>query len=166
MRGTAVDVLTPTGAVVSATDDVEVAESRLVTLGASEVYVAGPDGQLAGVLPDYALLKRRVAGDVRTQAVAELMSPVTARATGATPLGELAVLMRDSGLARIPVVAQGRLIGEVTRRNLLRLLRNSAAEATGVPLTGVPGGPRFLRYASGTVPQAGARVLGGIAIPS
>lgn len=166
MRGTAVDVLTPTGAVVSATDDLDLAEARLVTLGVSQLYVADPDGLLIGVLPDYELLKRRVAGDSRAQAVAELMSPIVTRATGATPVNELAVLMRDSGLPRIPVVAQGRLIGEVTRRDVLRWLRTGPTLDAAILRSGLPAGPKFLRSSSATVPHAGARVLGGIAIPS
>lgn len=124
MRGTAAEVLTPTGAIVPVTASVEDAERRLATLGASELYVLEPDGQLAGVLPDYDLLKRRLGGDHRASCAGDLMSRVELRASCATPLRELAMHMRHSCRARIPVVANGRLIGEVTRVSMLRHLRS------------------------------------------
>jgi signal-transduction protein with cAMP-binding, CBS, and nucleotidyltransferase domain len=174
MQGTAADVLTPTGAVVPATALVDEAEQRLVTLGASELYVVGPDGPLAGILPDYDLLKRRIAGDNRPQCVADMMSGIDVRASCVTPLRELALHLRQSCRARIPVVAKGRLVGEVTRPNLLRHLRAEgvssgnvvvettlAAEARQIP----PGAPKFLR--SGAAPSScGAGATAGIAITS
>jgi len=154
MRGTAAEVLTPTGAIVPVNASVEDAERRLATLGASELYVLDPDGQLVGVLPDYDLLKRRLEGNGRATCAGDLMSRVELRASCATPLRELALHMRQCSRARIPVVANGRLIGEVTRTSLLRLLRNCEdapvrgesgpaheAEARTMP----PGAPRFLR---------------------
>jgi CBS domain-containing protein len=174
MQGTAADVLTPTGAVVPATALVDEAEQRLVTLGASELYVVGPDGQLAGVLPDYDLLKRRIAGDNRPQCVADMMSGIDVRASCVTPLRELALHLRQSCRARIPVVAKGRLVGEVTRPNLLRYLRAgevssgeviaetpTAPEARPTP----PAAPRFLRSAAIHSPSAGTATA-GIAITS
>lgn len=173
MRGTAAEVLTPTGAIVPVTASVDDAERRLVTLGASELYVLEPDGQLAGVLPDYDLLKRRLGGDGRTPCVGDLMSRVDIRASCATPLRELAMHMRQSGRARIPVVANGRLIGEVTRTSVLRQLRSSAcseidaaSEPAAAPETRAvpPGGPKFLRGGSGAALSAESSLLGGIAI--
>jgi CBS domain-containing protein len=173
MRGTAAEVLTPTGAIVPVTASVDDAERRLVTLGAAELYVLDPDGQLAGVLPDYDLLKRRLGGDGRTPCVGELMSRVDIRASCATPLRELAMHMRLSNRARIPVVANGRLIGEVTRTSVLRQLRKSeacAADAASEPVqvqekrTAPPGGPKFLRSGSVMGPAPEASLLGGIAI--
>src|SRR5262245_16752924 len=64
MRGVAADLLTPTGAVIPTTATLEEAEQRLVTLGVSELYVLAPDGQLAGVLLDYDVLKLRLAGEL------------------------------------------------------------------------------------------------------
>ena len=124
MRGTAAEVLTPTGAVVPVHASVEDAERRLATLGVSELYVLDPDGQLAGVLPDYDLLKRRLEGNGRAICAGELMSRVELRASCSTPLRELAMHMRQSSRSRIPVVANGRLIGEVTRVSMLRHLRS------------------------------------------
>lgn len=153
MQGTAADLLTPTGAVIAVTASIDAAEQRLVTLGASELYVVGTEGQLAGVLPDYVLLKRRIAGETRPNGVADLMSRIDVCAASDTPLRELAVQLRQSGLARIPVVARGRLIGEVTRSNLLRFLAtnvargaNRAAETATSPARRTStNAPRFLR---------------------
>lgn len=155
MRGAAADVLTPTGAVIPASASVTEAEQRLVTLGASELYVIAADGQLAGILPDYDILKHRLAGDQRPRSVSDVMSPVDFRVTCSTPLSELAVRMRASCHRRIPVTANGRLIGEVTRRDLLRFLHAAgpdgcdtpAAPADAAPQAAAPGPPKFLRTA-------------------
>jgi CBS domain-containing protein len=173
MRGTAAEVLTPTGAIVPATASVDDAERRLLTLGASELYVLGSDGQLAGVLPDYDLLKRRLTGDSRPLSVAEMMSRIDIRASCATPLSELALHMRQSCRARIPVVANGRLIGEVTRTSILRKLRTPDTVDAAVapePAEGTetrpvpPAGPKFLRTGSTAAQSGDASMIAGIAI--
>jgi CBS domain-containing protein len=170
MRGTAAEVLTPTGAIVPATASVDDAERRLVTLGVSQLYVLGPDGQLAGVLPDYDVLKHRIVRDGRTPCVADVMSRIDISASCATPLRELALHMRQSSRARIPVVANGRLIGEVTRTNVLLRLRHSDpvdVEATPEPVETrpvPPAGPKFLRSGSSPAPSGDASMLAGIAI--
>jgi len=175
MRGTAADVLTPTGAVVAATANIDDAEQRFVTLGVSELYVLEPDGQLAGVLPDYDLLKRRIAGEHRPQSVADLMSRIEVRASCTTPLRELAVHLRQGCHARIPVVAKGRLIGEVTRSSMLRHLRTTeAVNVPGAPGAGAPletrqaplPAPKFLRGDLVPSQLAAAPLMSGIAITS
>jgi CBS domain-containing protein len=162
MRGAAADVLTPTGAVIPASASVTEAEQRLVTLGASELYVIAADGQLAGILPDYDILKHRLAGDQRPRCVSDVMSPVDFRVTCSTPLSELAVRMRASCHRRIPVTANGRLIGEVTRRDLLRFLHAAGPDGCDTPAAAAtadvatqnaaPGPPKFLR-AAGSLSQ-------------
>jgi CBS domain-containing protein len=120
MRGAAADVLTPTGAVICMTATVDEAEQRMNTLSATDLYVLSPDGRLAGILPDYELLKWRMTGERRARIVAELMSPIGVSIQCATPLTEVALQMRNGCRRSIPVVSRGRLVGEVTRRNLLR----------------------------------------------
>lgn len=157
MRGAASDVLSSTGAVIPVTASVEDAEQRIDTLGASDLYAVSADGELLGILPDYELLKRRLAGDHRRQTVADVMSPVRVSIRCGTPLADVAIHMRNGCHRRIPVVSNGRLVGEVTRCNLLRFLRsrkagddcvfnadNGAAHCTsGAPIAT----PRFLRTA-------------------
>jgi CBS domain-containing protein len=155
MRGAAADVLTPTGAVISANAPLEDAEQRIIVLGVSELYVLSADGRLAGILPDHELLKRRLSGDRRRLCVSDLMSPIGVSVHCATPLAEIAMQMRCGNLRRIPVVANGRLVGEVTRCSLLRYCRVAAsnserasveASATAAAET-LPAGPTFLRRA-------------------
>ena len=134
MRGVAADVLTPTGAVIPATATLEEAEQRIVTLGTAELYVLSADGQLVGILPDYEVLKLRLAGELNRRRVSEVMSAAEPRAFSTTPIAELALSMRLSCHRRIPVTANGRLIGEVTRRNVLRHL-HAAAESDHDRLT-------------------------------
>ena len=161
MRGAASDVLIPTGAVIEVTASVEDAERRIDTLGASELYAVSTDGQLLGILPDYELLKRRLAGDRRRQCVADVMSPVPLSVRCGTPLSEVAIHMRNGRHQRIPVVSNGRLVGEVTRRSLLHHLRTCPDDVfvdvgAGVEPTdrssGAPvASPKYLRNCCGAV---------------
>lgn len=151
MQGAAADLLTPIRAVVLETDTVSDAEFRMIALGVSELYVIAPDGRLTGVLPDYEVLKRRLAGDIRVVRVADLMSPAGIAISRSTPLVEVAERMRLSWHRRLPVVDEGRLIGEVTRRSLLRHLQAADRVATrsqaptGIVRAHAPiGPPKFL----------------------
>ncbi|MBL8852295.1 MAG: CBS domain-containing protein [Planctomycetaceae bacterium] len=171
MRGVAADVLTPTGAVIPATATLEEAEQRMVTLGTSELYVLSADGQLAGILPDYEVLKLRLAGELNRRRVSEVMSAAEPRVVSTTPIAELAVSMRLSCHRRLPVIANGRLIGEVTRRNVLRHL-HAAAESSDAQFTTSfresearrqsLGPPRFLKGAGKAAASATDRVDGRV----
>lgn len=155
MQGAAAELLTPIRSIVLETDTVMDAEFRLVALGVSELYVISADGRLTGVLPDYEVLKRRLAGDLRTLRVADLMSPAGVQVTSTTTIAELAERMRQSCHRRLPVVEDGRLVGEVTRRSLLRHLQAADRVAQKLIQTSVApapahapfGAPKFLRTA-------------------
>ena len=171
MRGVAADVLTPTGAVIRTTATLEEAEQRMVTLGTSELYVLSADGQLAGILPDYDVLKLRLAGELNRRRVSDVMSAAEPRVSSTTPIAELAVKMRSSCHRRIPVIANGRLIGEVTRRNVLRYLHAAADRDDGGFATSFRdaearrqtlGPPRFLKGTGKSAASTTERVDGQI----
>jgi len=152
MQGIATDLLTPIRSVVLDSDAVTDAEVRLIALGVPELFVISAEGRLLGILPDYEVLKRRLVGDLRSLRVSDLMSPAAVQITCQTPLAELAERMRLSCHRRLPVVDDGRLVGEVTRRSLLRHLQASERSqqnprrpsAGSVPAHRPFGPPKFL----------------------
>lgn len=131
------------------------AEALLVAQPTPELYVVSPGGLLLGVLPDYEVLKLRLLGvPADALRVADVMAAHLEAATPDTPLGEVACRLRANVHARMPVTDEGRLVGYVSRQELLAvLLRIDAGAAPPAPATepetapqrSMPRAPNFLR---------------------
>ena len=87
-----------------------------------ELYVVDKSGRFLGVLPDYELLKAQLSGEARDISVEKLMSRAVPVVTVDSDAAEVARSFRDSRCGRIPVVKAGRLVGIVTRADVLRLM--------------------------------------------
>lgn len=87
------------------------------------------EGRLAGVVSEVDLL----APDAPGARARDIMTPEVKTAFPDTPVAEIAALLETSGIRRVPVVHQGRLVGIVTRANLLQAL---AAKARPAPTAG------------------------------
>jgi CBS domain-containing protein len=87
-----------------------------------ELYVVDKSGRLLGVLPDYELLKTQLSGEARGARVEQLMSRSVPVFGVDVDAAEVAKLFRDNQCSRMPVVKSGRLVGVVTRSDVLRLM--------------------------------------------
>jgi CBS domain-containing protein len=65
------------------------------------------------------------------QRVAEVMSTDIVSAAEDTPLGEIATMLERHRIKRVPVLRGGKLVGIVSRSNLIQALASSRAPATG-----------------------------------
>ena len=113
----------------------------------SALPVVDADGKLVGILSEADLLAR-VAGDehrhqwwvealmpasklahefakVHGKKVSEVMSTDVVSATEDTPVSEIAALLERHRIKRVPVVANGEVIGIVSRSNLIQALASS-----------------------------------------
>jgi CBS domain-containing protein len=68
--------------------------------------------------------RRRYEGQI----AADLMTPNPVTATDDTPITELARIMLRRDINRIPILREGRLVGIVTRNDLLRVFERTDAE--------------------------------------
>jgi len=115
----------------------------LVTNGFTALPVVNVDGLLVGVVTEADLLSGRIGVDPRSLVHAEW--PVPPAGTPAATVGavmtkdvisrgpnadaaELAQIMLQRHLRAIPIVVDGRLVGIVTRRDLLRTIARSDEE--------------------------------------
>jgi CBS domain-containing protein len=140
----AVDIMTPD--VICATPDTSVAE--LVRLMLDNRISALPivaDGQIVGIVSEGDLLRRaetgteappshwlelvtsssRLAADYTRshgRKAEEVMTREVITVADTTPIAEIARLLEARGIKRVPVVRAGKLIGIVSRRNLLQAL--------------------------------------------
>jgi CBS domain-containing protein len=103
---------------------------------ASELYVTDKLGRLLGVLPDYEVIKTQLSGEAHEATVEQLMSRGVPVFKPESDAAEVARLFRDARFGCFPVVSSGRLVGVITRGDIVRLMAllrriDVPAKATG-----------------------------------
>jgi CBS domain-containing protein len=129
----------------------------LVTHRISALPVVGPGGELVGIVSDGDLI-RRSATDIerrpscwlalvfgaeppaerlklRTLAVADVMTRDVIVASPDTPLRDIAALLEKSAIKRVPIVKGGKLVGIITRANLVQALATARKEIKAATAT-------------------------------
>ena len=116
--------------VVSVSSDATVEETiRLLRrLAISGAPVVNGDGMLVGIISDFALLGIVYEPKLRTAAVGELMTRDVLTVDEQTRLDEIADLLIRHRIRRVPVVRDGRLVGVVSRPDLLEHVLESEAQ--------------------------------------
>lgn len=105
---------------------------ELVTAsGVDEVYVLDGRERLVGVVPDYELLKAKLLRVPGAQSVETLMSRSLLLLHPEMDVLEAAVLFRDRRCSHIAVVEEGRLVGQLGRREILRFLIQYEEQCVG-----------------------------------
>lgn len=117
----------------------------------SAVPVVDSEGRLVGMVSEGDLMHRAEAGTERehswwlrmivgekalaadyikshTHKVADIMRRQIIAAAPETPLNEIAILMEQNGVKRVPVVHKGQLVGIVTRANLVQAVATEPPE--------------------------------------
>jgi CBS domain-containing protein len=140
-------------------DDVARAAKMLADHDISALPVVDEDRRILGILSEADLLRREELGTEKVRRgwleavtpstllaadysrshgrkVRELMSETVVTARGDTPLAEIAALLERKRIKRIPIVEDGKLVGIVSRANLIQALASAA-----VPAVSSPGAP-------------------------
>jgi CBS domain-containing protein len=123
--------------------DVKAIANTLVANGISAVPVVAIDGSIVGIVSEGDLMRRAVSGAKRSRwletfSTAEQLMADFVRAHGRkakdvmtrqvisispdTSLQEIANLLEKNGIKRVPVIENGRLVGIVSRANLVQAL--------------------------------------------
>lgn len=92
------------------------------------IFVVGDDDRFLGLLTDYALLKAELLGTLDETTVADWMQRRPETLTPDQPIADAAKLFRDASLSRAPVLRDGRLLGVVQRRDVLRWLHRQRVD--------------------------------------
>jgi CBS domain-containing protein len=127
----------------------------LLTNRISAVPVVDADGKLLGIVSEGDLM-RRVDGGIgrprswwltllvtqrelaaeyvkeHSRKVADVMTRNVVTAARETPLQEIATFLEQKGIKRVPIVEEGKVVGIVSRANLVQALA-SAGQPTGTP---------------------------------
>jgi CBS domain-containing protein len=121
---------TPVVAAEPGTATTDVAK-LLTTHHISGVPVTDQDGAVVGLVSEYDLLRKQGA------TAAEVMSPTVITVTEETDVEDVRALLVDLRIRRVPVVAGQRLVGIVSRSDLVELLALEwTCECCGEPVRG------------------------------
>lgn len=115
---------------------VAAAAALLVARGVTSAPVVTAEGMLRGIVSEADLLRARPVVDVTEQTTedavtaADVMTPqpVTVRPTD--ELADVAALLLDRGVRAVPVVDGGRLVGILSRRDVLGLIAREPVATT------------------------------------
>lgn len=144
----AIDLMTPSPYCVTARTPVSQIMRAMVDQGISAVMVIGDDGTLVGVVSEGDLVRRQDTAHQKKmdhwlallaegealnleflhslqlgeQTAATVMSSPAITVDETASLAEIADAMVRRGIKRVPVTRQGKLIGVVSRRDILRAL--------------------------------------------
>jgi CBS domain-containing protein len=88
---------------------------------------------LVGLTADETLAAEYVKAHART--VADVMTSKVITATPDTPLHEVAALLEENSVKRVPIVSNGQLVGIVSRANLIQAVATSKGERLEIPVS-------------------------------
>lgn len=104
------------------------AAALLCSHGFTAAPVVDADGRLVGIASEADLMRGRIAPDgwvvqqQRDPTVGEIMTPAPAAMRPADDLADVVAMMLDDRVRSVPIVDEDKLVGIVTRRDVLRLV--------------------------------------------
>jgi len=145
MRITVRDLAVPVAAVAERSMSIAVARDLMLRWNASEAYVVDRRGKLLGVVPDYEFLKAELSGVSTEEPVSTLLSTKVESVEADADVASVFSKFREGWCARIAVTDRGRLIGRLTRSEVLRLVTHlrQIASVTEVTADAVVSRPHF-----------------------
>ena len=147
----AADVMVTNVITVTPETSVQEVAGILLTNRISGVPVVATDGRMVGIVSEGDLIHRVEAGTGRRRSwwlailtgrdllageyvrehsrkVADVMTREVVTATPETPLREIAKILEKNGIKRVPIVKDGKIVGIVSRANLLQALASVPKE--------------------------------------
>jgi predicted transcriptional regulator len=121
---TARDVMAHSLVTIPSTLSIFEAIRLLISRTISGAPVVGPDGEMIGMLSEVdclaVLASDQFHADAHVHPVSDYMSTTFETISPDTDIYTLALYFRDKPVRRFPVVENGRLLGQVSRRDVLR----------------------------------------------
>ena len=155
MRMTVADLMCEKPVTVKPEITIDEALDAFYEFETSELYVVDQSGRFLGILPDYELLRAELSGEAKGAHVEQFMSRSVPVVRGDTDAAEVARAFRDSQCGRLPVVKGNRLIGVVTRADVMRVM--AVLRRIDAPVQEVAGPKRPGMFAQRSTPSRKSR---------
>ncbi|HAX62291.1 MAG TPA: hypothetical protein DCX95_07055 [Elusimicrobia bacterium] len=94
----------------------------LVGKGISGVPVVDDSGKVTGILSEKDIMNYMFSGNLSTTVVSEAMTKNVVSMTSDTDLDKVALLISEKKFRRVPVIDNGKLVGIISRRDIIRSL--------------------------------------------
>ncbi len=113
--------------VITASRDMSITEvmKTILSEGTSGLPVVDSEGMLEGMISEIDLVNSMLSGNAADTSVAEIMSTNVKSFPPDATCAEIATCFITTKLRRVPIASQGRVIGIVSRRDVLRELLDS-----------------------------------------
>jgi CBS domain-containing protein len=125
---TAGSIMTPDVVTVRPNASIAEAIELLLSDGISGLPVTDDDGRLIGVITEFALLAVAYDRRVKNHTVSQHMTREVITVDTEDPISRVADLCIVHRVRRVPVMKDGRLVGVIARRDVLRALVERPAE--------------------------------------
>ena len=114
---------------LAASASAQEAGSALMRPAVRSVLVCSADGELVGVVTRKTLVREVVAQglDPRSTTLGEIAEPPNATIDSETPLSEAFLFLEERDYERVPVLAEGKLVGVLSRSVVQRRLAEDEA---------------------------------------
>ena len=122
MQVTVRDLMTSQPLTIGALTSVEDATRKILERAACELYVVDDSGRLLGTISDYSMLKARMTQSDSQEPVGKFISRKMLLLTPDMRLDEVAGYFRESCYPRLAVVDDGRIVGQLSRCDVLRAM--------------------------------------------
>lgn len=122
MQVTVRDLMTSEPLTVSELATVEEATRMILDRAANELYVVDETGRLQGIVSDFSLLKSRMVSADSQEPVSCVMSRDMKLLNPGMQLEEVSGFFRESCCSRLAVVEDGQVVGQLSRRDVLRAM--------------------------------------------
>lgn len=147
----AADIMTTQVVTIAPEATAKDAAELMLTNRISALPVLDPSGKLLGIVSEGDLVRRAELGTARARSwwlelltpnrtlatdyvkahgrkVSELMTRDIVTAKPDMPIGDIALLLEENAIKRVPIIEKGRLVGIVARANLIQALAGRPAE--------------------------------------
>jgi CBS domain-containing protein len=119
---TAGEIMTPELVTVGPNSSIEEAIETLLAKGISGLPVVDAEGRLVGVITEFALLAVAYDQGVKNHTVSQHMTRDVITVDFNDPLSRVADVCIVHRVRRVPVMQNGRLVGLIARRDVLRTI--------------------------------------------
>jgi CBS domain-containing protein len=120
-----------TGNVIAIRPDATIDEviSTLLDHRVSGLPVVDDDGRLLGIISEIDIIDLVYTDDIETSRVCDHMTRDVLTVDAESSIDEAAAIFCGKPIRRLPVLAEGRLVGILSRRDLIRFVREVRREA-------------------------------------